>query len=111
MPASAHRVTQKPVVPSTTTTGINRRKAIMLIMYVYENGKQAAFNSDLFVMAEWQDDGTTLLTLLRHLPAKCECGRLIPSELQPHNTTHQVVTSTSFAEIMNQMDQATGVFA
>lgn len=83
----------------------------MLITYVDQNGEQAAFNSDLFVMAEWQEDGTTLLTLLRHLPEKCECGRLIPSELQPDSATHQVVTSTSFAEIMNQMDQATGMFA
>jgi hypothetical protein len=79
----------------------------MLITYVDKNGKQAAFNSDLFAMAEWQDDGTTLLTLLRHLPEKCECGRILPAKFQKGGT-YNIVASTPFATLMDQMDQAQG---
>ena len=82
----------------------------MMILYVDKNGKQAAFNSDLFAMAEWQEDGTTLLTLLRNLPEKCECGRILPAKFQK-NVTHKVVASTPFAAIMSQMDQAAGLSA
>jgi hypothetical protein len=82
----------------------------MLITYVDKNGKQAAFNSDLFVLAESQDDGTTILTLMCHLPERCECGRILPAKFQKDGT-YQVVAATPFIAITTQMEQATGVFA